>query len=126
MREVTKTPLMLTGGMRTAETMAEVIRSGAVDVVGMARPLSFEPDLPKQILSGERDGAKVVKLSTGVKKVDDMLQIFWFQKQLHRMADGLEPDPSLGRWAALTSGVKHTLFPAKLSHEKVPVPATGT
>jgi 2,4-dienoyl-CoA reductase-like NADH-dependent reductase (Old Yellow Enzyme family) len=126
MREVTKTPLMLTGGMRTAETMAEVIRSGAVDVVGMARPLSFEPDLPGQILSGARDGASVVKLSTGVKKVDDMLQVFWFQQQLHRMADGLEPDPSLGRWAALASGVKHTLFPANVSGVKAPAPAPGT
>jgi 2,4-dienoyl-CoA reductase-like NADH-dependent reductase (Old Yellow Enzyme family) len=109
-RAVTKLPLMLTGGLRTAATMNEVVASGAVDVVGLARPLTFEPDLPRQVLAGESAGAAPLRIATGVKKVDDMLQIFWFQQQLHRMADGLEPDPALGRWSALAHGVRHTLF----------------
>jgi 2,4-dienoyl-CoA reductase-like NADH-dependent reductase (Old Yellow Enzyme family) len=109
-RAVTKLPLMLTGGMRTAAMMNEVVASGAVDVVGLARPLTFEPDLPNRLLSGASTGAAPLRIATGVKKVDDMLQVFWFQQQLHRMADGHEPDPALGRWSALAHGVRHTLF----------------
>ncbi|MBK7400289.1 MAG: NADH:flavin oxidoreductase/NADH oxidase family protein [Myxococcales bacterium] len=109
-RAVTTLPLMLTGGMRTAATMNEVLASGAVDVIGLARPLTFEPDLPARLVSGAADGARPLKIHTGVKKIDDMLQVFWFQQQLHRMADGLEPDPGLGRFAALAHGVRHTLF----------------
>lgn len=111
-RAVTKLPLMLTGGMRTAATMNEVLASGAVDVVGLARPITFEPDLPGRLVRGAADGARPLRIHTGVKKVDDMLQVFWFQQQLHRMADGLEPDPALGRFAALAHGVRHTLFAA--------------
>jgi hypothetical protein len=53
MREVVKLPLMLTGGFRTAGAMVEAIESGAVDIIGLGRPMALEPDLPKRILSGE-------------------------------------------------------------------------
>jgi len=112
-RQVTKVPILLTGGMRTASVMNEVLASGAVDLIGLARPIAAEPDLPKRLLSGEAAGAATFDLATGIKKVDDMLQIFWFQKQLHRMADGLPPDHELGRFSALYDGVKGSLLPGR-------------
>jgi 2,4-dienoyl-CoA reductase-like NADH-dependent reductase (Old Yellow Enzyme family) len=110
-RGATTMPIMLTGGMRTAATMSEVVASGAVDVVGLARPLTFEPDLPRRLLRGEAAEAAPIRVHTGLKMVDDMLQIFWFQQQLHRMADGQEPDPKLGRFAALARGVRDSFLP---------------
>jgi len=95
--------------------MADAVASGAVDVVGLARPISFEPDLPRRILAGEVDGARALELSTGVRKLDDMLQVFWFQQQLHRMAAGQEPDPTLGRLCALATGVRHAMLPGAAS-----------
>ena len=109
-RAVTKVPILLTGGMRTAQTMNDVVSSGAVDVVGIARPMTFEPDLPAKLISGEATEAAQVNLRTGIKRVDDMLQVFWFQQQLHRMADGLDPDPKLGLWRAIWIGLKDTMF----------------
>ena len=35
---------MLTGGLRSASVMNEVLASGAVDVIGLARPLAVDPD----------------------------------------------------------------------------------
>jgi 2,4-dienoyl-CoA reductase-like NADH-dependent reductase (Old Yellow Enzyme family) len=45
-RTKTSKPLMLTGGFKTRAQAEEVVRSGAVDVVGLARALVLEPNLP--------------------------------------------------------------------------------
>jgi 2,4-dienoyl-CoA reductase-like NADH-dependent reductase (Old Yellow Enzyme family) len=49
-----KLPVILVGGIRTTETMADVITSGDADFLAMARPLIREPDLPAKIAAGRR------------------------------------------------------------------------
>ena len=44
-RAVTTKPLMLTGGFKTRGQAEEAVKSGAVDVVGLARALVLEPSL---------------------------------------------------------------------------------
>ncbi|MEM7136973.1 MAG: NADH:flavin oxidoreductase/NADH oxidase family protein [Myxococcota bacterium] len=105
MREVVQLPLMLTGGFRNVEAMAKAVASGAVDIVGLARPIALEPDLPKAILSGEATGAKAVDVKVGVRLFDDMLQTAWYRRQLERMGDGLEPDASLSRFGTITANL---------------------
>jgi 2,4-dienoyl-CoA reductase-like NADH-dependent reductase (Old Yellow Enzyme family) len=92
-----RTPLMLTGGFRTREGMQSALEGGAIDVVGLARPLAAEPDLPRRMLDGTTDHAKPVRISTGVKALDALIQGSWYQEQLDRMGRGKNPDPSLGR-----------------------------
>jgi 2,4-dienoyl-CoA reductase-like NADH-dependent reductase (Old Yellow Enzyme family) len=46
------TTVLLAGGMRTTETMDDVISSGDADFVAMARPFIREPDLAAQIVGG--------------------------------------------------------------------------
>tara|TARA_R110002072_G_scaffold12511_1_gene53913 strand:- start:6256 stop:7464 length:1209 start_codon:yes stop_codon:yes gene_type:complete len=46
-RAVTTKPLMLTGGFKTRAQAEDAVASGAVDVVGLARALVLEPELPK-------------------------------------------------------------------------------
>ncbi|MFA9472554.1 MAG: NADH:flavin oxidoreductase/NADH oxidase family protein [Deltaproteobacteria bacterium] len=105
MREVVELPLMLTGGLRSASAMVEAIESGAVDIIGLARPIALEPDLPKQILSGKATGAKPVDVKVGVRLLDDMLQTAWYRRQLERMGEGLEPDPSMSRVGTITANL---------------------
>lgn len=52
-REVTDTPLMLTGGVKRRDDAAAAVASGAVDVVGLARALVLDPDLPAKWLRPE-------------------------------------------------------------------------
>lgn len=106
-RKVARMPLMLTGGLRSAEGMASAVASGAVDVVGLARPLAVEPDLPRRLLAGETDRALRLELDTGIKKLDDFLEVAWYQQQIQRMAKGEAPDPSSCRLSALVKGVVH-------------------
>ena len=50
-REVTKIPLMLTGGFKRRDQAIDAIASGAVDIVGVARAMVLNPCLAKTWLS---------------------------------------------------------------------------
>ena len=89
-------PLMVTGGFRSAQAMAEALDSGATDIIGIARPLAVEPDLPNAILAGQSGVvSRVTPRKTGIKAIDEMamMEVSWFSRQLHRMGTGKEPKP---------------------------------
>jgi 2,4-dienoyl-CoA reductase-like NADH-dependent reductase (Old Yellow Enzyme family) len=112
-RSVTRMPIMLTGGMRSRAEMENALASGAVEVVGLARPMTHAPALPKQLLDGTLDVAPVVKIRSRIKKLDDMLQVMWFQAQIHEMGAGRDPDLALGAWTAIWRGIRANLLPNK-------------
>jgi len=86
-------PLMVTGGFRTSEGMAHAVASGATDLVGLARPLAVEPDLPNRILAGESFTSVVRPIKTGVRMIDNMalMEVSWYTRQLDRMGKGKQP-----------------------------------
>ncbi len=90
-----KTPLMVTGGFRTAAGMAEAIRSGATDLIGMARPLAVFPALPNDLLQGRLERCDIKPRNTGIKLVDDMamMELAWYAQQMERIAHGKAPRP---------------------------------
>lgn len=47
-------PVILVGGLRSTDMMADLLRSGDADFLAMARPFVREPDLPNQIAAGRR------------------------------------------------------------------------
>lgn len=109
-RALVTTPLLLTGGMRTAAVMESVVSSGEVDAVGMARPLTFEPDLATRILAGQATGARDVEVRVGIRLLDDMLQALFSQAQMARMARGREPDLDISRWLVIAHGLTGYLY----------------
>ena len=120
MRAATKVPLMLTGGFRTAAAMRAAIVDGVIDIVGIARPLAVEPDLPKRMLSGAADSALPIEIRLGVKVLDDMMQSFWFNHQMRRIGEGKAPDPRRGKIPTLIRGVsEQVLFNPFSSREPV-------
>ncbi len=106
-RALTSVPVLVTGGFRTRAGMDDALVSGATDLVGMARPLAFDPDLPARLLSGEAEAARPVKLSTGWKLIDPMIQGGWYQAQIKRLGRGQEADPKLPRVVAIWHYVTH-------------------
>lgn len=109
-RQRVATPLMLTGGFRSGAAMRAAVEEGAVDVVGIARPLAVEPDFPARILERRGERAAAVRTRVGIRRLDDMMQSFWFNQQMHRMARGLEPDLNRSRLLTLMIGVKTNLI----------------
>ena len=104
-RAVVRTPILLTGGMRSRAVMERAL-DGAADVIGLGRPMTFTPDLPAQLLAGSLERAPEVDLRTRVRPIDDALQVLWFQSQMHEMARGREPDPQLSKLGALWRGLR--------------------
>jgi 2,4-dienoyl-CoA reductase-like NADH-dependent reductase (Old Yellow Enzyme family) len=96
-----RTPILLTGGLRTREGMETALANG-VDVCGLARPMAVEPDLPAALLEGRATHAQPVRLATGIANLDAVIQGAWYQVQLDRMGRGEEPDLRASRvWAVL-------------------------
>jgi 2,4-dienoyl-CoA reductase-like NADH-dependent reductase (Old Yellow Enzyme family) len=96
-RAVARMPLVLTGGMRTRAGMDEALASGAVDLVGIGRPLCVDPDLPRALIEGRVDRAPAIEPPRfGVRAMEPMAESAWYAAQMARMARGLDPDPRLG------------------------------
>ncbi|NOY23226.1 MAG: NADH:flavin oxidoreductase/NADH oxidase family protein [Acidobacteria bacterium] len=99
-RESVSTPIVITGGFRTGRAMAQAVDEGLVDMVGLARPMAVDPDLPEKILSGEEYISSVHPLSTGIRAINRMalLEITWYEQQLRYLAHGKAPRPNRSVW----------------------------
>lgn len=108
-RSTVKVPLMVTGGFRSAAGMNAALRSGALDVVGLARLLAIDPDAPAALLQGRDSPQRVRPIITGIKQIDRLaiMEVFWYSLQLKRIADGGDPRPNeSGLWALIKSVFK--------------------
>ena len=102
-RRRTSVPLAVTGGFRTDQGMAAPVAAGAIDVVGLARGLTIDPDAPQRILAGLGFRSAVTPVRTGIKFLDDRgaLETLYYGVQLGRLARNEEPDPTLSVWRVL-------------------------
>lgn len=99
-RELVTTPLMLTGGFRTLNVMHQALESKSVDIIGLGRPFCMYPYLAKELIDGSRKDCISPGVRTGVDKIDmsGMLVTPWYMFQLHRIGQGLAPDPDMDPW----------------------------
>jgi 2,4-dienoyl-CoA reductase-like NADH-dependent reductase (Old Yellow Enzyme family) len=104
-RAVAAVPLMVTGGFRSGAAMESALSSGAVDVIGLGRPLILEPELPRQLLADPQSTRSAFTFqSVGLRRLDAAADLMWSQHQIHRLGAGHDPDLGYGpRRAALAA-----------------------
>jgi 2,4-dienoyl-CoA reductase-like NADH-dependent reductase (Old Yellow Enzyme family) len=92
-REQVKCPIVVTGGFRSLAAMEHALRTGQTDMIGLARPLAVDPALCAKLLSANSQGSTVTAVKTGIRWFDQraLPEITYYETQLHRIADGLEP-----------------------------------
>src|SRR6185312_11960892 len=126
-RSVTRLPLMVTGGFRSRSAMDAALASGSVDVVGVARPLCVEPELPRRLIDGSADRGTSfedeLRVGPGFLSENSPVTLLravnvlgsqgWFCVQILRMGDGLSPDTTLGTLGALVAYNKNELATAR-------------
>lgn len=90
-RAAARMPVMMIGGFRTAAGMIAAVEAEELDVIGLGRPAIADPRTPAKLLSGELACAPAPEASL------DLFHLLpWFNAQIERLADGLDPDLSLG------------------------------
>jgi hypothetical protein len=110
-REVARMPLMVTGGFRTRAGMEEALVGAECDVIGLGRPLCWQPDFPRRLL--ERTAEDIERIEdrlcirrsgwlspasriVAVKMLNTFGAMSWYYCQIFRLADGKQPDLSRG------------------------------
>lgn len=95
--------LMVTGGFRTRVGMEAALASGGCDLVGIGRPATTRPKLPKEIILNTDipDEKAHVALAPykapwlvrhiPIKQVGTGAQSAYYGSQIQRMGEGLEP-----------------------------------
>ena len=85
-----KMPVMVTGKFRSVEGMVDSLNGGDLDMVGIGRPVIADPRTPSRLRAGTTKVAD---------PPEDSLNVFyllpWFNMQLERLGDGLDPDLTL-------------------------------
>lgn len=116
-REVAKMPLMVTGGFRTRTAMENALSSGAIDVIGLARPFVVDPLIARSLLNGDIECVPKVEEQLAKKPyligprsplflcrlINIQGQQGWFYHQLRRLGRGDAPDLSMGVLSGLVS-----------------------
>ncbi len=129
-REVAKVPVMVTGGFRSRDVMENAVANGEVDLVGLARPLCVDPELPNKLLNAEIDHLPcqedMLVLGSGwlgnkstitlVQVINTVGQIGFYYWQIIRLSRGLPPQPKIG---VLSSFLRHTFNDLKLNLRRV-------
>lgn len=123
-------PLMVTGGFRNRQYMADAVSKDECAVVGMGRPLCVDPDLPRGLLDGSVAQAiaweQRLRLGPGrllgsaspvflIKLINVQGQMAWFYQQLLRLAAGDEPDSRLGIVSAL---IRHNIGERRVARQR--------
>ena len=107
-KEFPQLVLMVTGGFRTRIGMEEALKSGGCDLIGIGRPATVKPKLPKEIILNtsevpdERASVALVPYQAPwlvkkfpLKLVGTGAANMQWAGQITRMGDGLEPSASL-------------------------------
>jgi len=102
-RKVTRIPLMVTGGFRSRAAMEAALQSGALDIIGLGRPMCVETDLPNRLLSRQADAAVAYEKTISPAKAG----LGWFCLQLLRIGHGQAPDPRMSGSEAIERYLKN-------------------
>jgi 2,4-dienoyl-CoA reductase-like NADH-dependent reductase (Old Yellow Enzyme family) len=110
LRARVSTPLMVTGGFRTATAMQAALQSQALDLVGIARLMAIDPDAPARLLQGQNSPQIVRPIKTGIAVIDRMalMEVAWYTRQLRRIGAGREPRPNESGLLAFAKTVFHS------------------
>ena len=114
-------PVVVTGGIRSINAMNTLLNNNTTDFIGIARPLTIDPNIPNKIKQGTYTIVETTRVSTGVKKLDkifgSLLGIVYYQVLMQNISKGKEPKATKNAWPSLIQAVYNqglaVLFPQR-------------
>ena len=114
LQKTTKTPLLVTGGFRSADAMADAITNDGISLVGLARPLCVDPDYASNLLNGGttidrfEDKLRLGPGPFGPNSSNSFLRSMnllgtshWYYQHIRRMGNGQDPDRGMSVFGSL-------------------------
>jgi len=98
-------PLMVTGGFRARSIMEDALATGALDVVGMARPFTNDPSVARDLLDGRTDRAADPPVMPGLGRLGGTSQAMMSVAQMGLIAKGKSPTLRFGGLGAVFSAL---------------------
>ena len=102
-------PVVVTGGIRSINAMNTLLNDNTTDFIGIARPLTIDPNIPNKIKQGTYTIVETTRVSTGVKKLDkifgSLLGIVYYQVLMQNIAKGKKPKATKNAWPSLIQAV---------------------
>ena len=115
-RAVSQAPVMLTGGFRSYAACEAALQSGAVDVIGMARPFLSDVEQIPAFLRGEVARLQQHDVRTGIALFESAAEGGYHARQLIRLAQGKSYRPRLSAIGSATFFVASEFFKAMAKH----------
>ena len=107
-RKLIKTPLLLTGGIRSVSVMEKALKDGNLDFIGLARPFCLYPNLANQVFDGSVKRFETPIPNIGIKFLDKLggVELPWYELQIQRIGKGKSPKINLPGTLALWFSLK--------------------
>ncbi|MFC4290888.1 NADH:flavin oxidoreductase/NADH oxidase family protein [Sphingorhabdus arenilitoris] len=104
MQDAVSVPLMVTGGFRSRSAMEQALTSGAADIIGLGRPLCYQPGGPRLLLEGSErlpemekqlhlipSALSWLKKIKMIRSIDSFATQYWFYSQLYALGKSGRP-----------------------------------
>ncbi|MEM1348797.1 MAG: NADH:flavin oxidoreductase/NADH oxidase family protein [Myxococcota bacterium] len=92
-------PIMLTGGLRTARVMREILDEGAADIIGLGRPFVTDPEIAQRLLGDDEAAAPSEAPPMPPSIFKPMLSVgeaAWYGELMKAMGRGEQPNFGAG------------------------------
>lgn len=90
---VAQMPLMVTGGVTQKQTAADALAAGDVALIGLARAMAYNPNLPNDWQAGKNLSTHIPEASWKNKALKALAGMAMTKMNLYRMGDGHAPKP---------------------------------
>lgn len=94
-------PLMVTGGFRERAAMENALQSGALDIVGMARPFTDNPNVARDLMEARITRAPDPPTLPGLARLGGASQAMMSVAQMGLLAQGKDPTLRFGGLGAV-------------------------
>jgi len=115
-RQLVKTPLVVTGGFRSGMAMNEALQPGATDFIGIARTMAVDPEFPNKLLNDNHHSMPLAVPTTGKPALDSlgMVGLVWYEHQMWRLAKGKNAKPNLSAlWVVIKTMLSAGIYSFK-------------
>ncbi|MBF0709789.1 MULTISPECIES: ArsR family transcriptional regulator [unclassified Gemella] len=91
--------------------MIDLLKENIADLIGIARPLVIEPNIPNLIEDNEYDIIETKRLTTGIKSLDKklggLIGLVYYQRLMKAYAKNKKPKITTNTWPSLLDAIFH-------------------